>query len=409
MLLGGSNCQLSAARAVKAMGHRLVLADYLPCPPAQSLCDTHVQVSTFDAQGCIQAAKAQHVDGVFTVGTDQPVYTAALVAEALGLPSPITADTALRATNKHAMKECFDRWHVPNLPYTYLAQGQSASTLRTLTPPLVIKPLDSQGQRGVFRVQTAQQAVDRLSETLSFSRESTALVERFYPSDEVTLSCYVHAGHVYPLTLTDRQHVRDSIHIGICAAHRYPSVHASRTTEINAIAQQVAFALGVTEGCLYIQLLIGDQGIFVNEAACRIGGAFEDAFIPWLTGFPIMQAVIHAALGQPLDAAPLLHPPEITPGTQISVQMLFCKPGTVAYCTPLQDVLAMPGVLTAGYNFTVDDMLPAMENATARFGHCVLATQAGDMATLVDAMYRQLHVLDAQRRSLLIPRAYAGE
>ena len=69
----------------------------------------------------------------------------------------------------------------------------------------------------------------------------------------------------------------------------------------------------------------------------------------------------------------------------------------------------MPDVLTAGYNFAVGGMLPAMENATARFGHCVLATRKGDMATLVDALYRQLRVLDTQGRALLIPRTYAGE
>ena len=87
MLLGGSNCQLNAARAVRAMGHRLVLADYLEHPPAASLCDAHLKVSTFDVEACIRAARDARVDGVMTVGSDQPVYTAARVAQALGLPS----------------------------------------------------------------------------------------------------------------------------------------------------------------------------------------------------------------------------------------------------------------------------------------------------------------------------------
>lgn len=409
MLLGGSNCQLSAARTAKAMGHRLILADYLPNPPAAALCDRHERVSTFDTEACIRAARSHRIDGVFTVGTDQPVYTAARVAKALELPSPITVETALRATNKRAMKEAFRREGVPHAPFAYLRRGQGEEALAGLTPPLVIKPLDSQGQRGVFRVTTARQALERLEETLSFSREDAALVETFYPSDEVTLSAWAHHGRVYPLMLTDRQLLNDPVHIGVCAAHRYPSIHAPQAAEINRIAWDVARALGAMEGPLYIQLLIGARGVWVNEAACRLGGAFEDVIIPRLTGFDMLRAVIGEALGQPAPTDALERPQAAAPGFQASVQMLFCKPGTVAACTAVKELLTLPGVLAAGYNYPVGARLSAMENATARFGHCVLTTDRGDMDARVRALYRALRIEDARGDNLVIPRTYDGE
>ena len=298
MLLGGSQCQLTAAKKLKAMGHRVILADYLSHPPASAVCDRHVRVSTFDIPACIQAAKELRVDGVFTVGSDQPVLTAARVAQALRLPSPISVDAALKATNKNAMKAAFAATHVPNAPYAFVQRGDTAQKLRRLQTPLVLKPLDSQGQRGVFKVNTAEQAVARLDETLSFSREDTALVESFYPSDEVTLSAFMLDGCMVPLTLTDRQLIEDPLHIGICAAHRYPSIHQDQSEEINRIARLVAQALGVTQGPLYIQFLIGNRGVIVNEASARIGGAFEDVFIPWVTGFDLLEAVIRLALGE---------------------------------------------------------------------------------------------------------------
>lgn len=407
MLLGGSQCQLAAARAVKAMGHTLVLADYLANPPAAPLCDRHVRVSTFDVRGCIRAAREARVEGVFTVGTDQPVYTAACVARVLGLPTPISAATALKATNKRAMKAAFERFQVPSAPYACLRRGQGAEALRGLGAPLVLKPSDSQGQRGVFKVASPQEAVSRLDETLAFSRMTVALVEAFYPSEEVTFSGYLHGGRLYPLLLTDRQHVRDALHIGVCAAHRYPSVHAALAPEINRICGRVAIALGATEGPLYVQLLIGARGVLVNEAACRIGGAFEDVTIPFATGFDILGAVIRAALGEPLPS-----PPEAiagqTAGLQMSVQMLFCKPGTVAAVTPAEQLCRLPGVLSAGYNYGVGDTLPALENATMRFGHCVLASNAGDMDALVRALYGQARVTGAQGEPLLLSRTYDG-
>lgn len=409
MLLGGSHCQWNAAQMVKTLGHGLVLVDYLANPPARALCDIHARVSTFDVDACIQAAKAHHVDGVFTVGTDQPVYTAARVADALGLPSAITPDAALKATNKRAMKQAFAQGGVPNAPYVYLSPEQGEHVLRKLGAPLVIKPLDSQGQRGVFKVDSAGEAVGKLGETLSFSREHTALVESFYPSDEVTLSCQMYQGRVYPLTLTDRQLIRERTHIGVCAAHRYPSIHAAREDELTTLAGRVALALGVTEGPLYLQFLIGARGAVVNEAACRVGGAFEDVFIPWLTGFDILRAVIDTALGLPVQADALLSPHPRTQSRQVSVQMLFCRPGKVCAMTPLTELRSMPGVLSAGYHYAVGSTVPVLANATSRFGHCVLVTEQGDMPTRVAELFRRLRVLDSLGENMVLPRTFEGE
>lgn len=408
MLLGGSNIQMSAARRLKEMGCRVVLADYTQCPPASGISDVHIRASTFDPAACIRAAREYGVDGVLTMGTDQPVYTAALVADALKLPAPISVDTARKATNKRAMKEAFLRFRVPCAPFVFLREEQGTEALSALSPPYVLKPLDSQGQRGIFKLETPEEVFLHLSETLSFSREQEALAEHFYSADEVTYSCFVWNGDLYPLTLTDRQLVRDQVHIGVCAAHRYPSIHASREPEIRAIAERVAKALGVMRGPLYIQLLVGKDGILVNEAACRIGGAFEDFFVPYVTGFDLLEAVIRLAMGKAPDLSALVEPQRREAGTQISVQMLFCRPGEIASMTPLAALADLPGVLTAGYNYKVGDTLPRLQNATARFGYCVLSTRAGDMDARVDHLYRLLRIQDPNGNNLALQRTYSG-
>lgn len=406
LLLGGSLGQLHAAQKAKALGHTVILADYLPRPPAAAVCDAHERVSSFDAEACTQAARKHHVNGVLAVGSDQPVLTAAKVAQALKLPSPLSVESAYRATNKRAMKDTFQKHHIPNAPHVFLSPGDSMAALEGLRTPLVIKPLDSQGQRGVFKADTAAQALARLSETLSFSREDAALVESYYPSAELTLSAFVADGRAVPLTLTDRQLLSDPVHIGICAAHRYPSVHARLAAEIEAMADTVAKALGVRQGPLYIQFLVGKDGVIVNEAAARIGGAYEDVFIPWLTGFDILSAAIRLALGE--AAAPeqlhLIRRP--SPQSRVSVQLLFCRAGAISSVTPLQKLLELPFVLSAGYNYGAGDVLSAAQNATARFGYCVLATDGGDMDEALARLYHTLRVMDAQGRNLIIPRNF---
>ena len=100
MILGGGNCQLSAAIRCRELGISTVLIDYTAQPPAAAYADCHEQISTFDATACIAAARRHRIDGVLTLGTDQPVYTAALVANALGLPAPLPPQTAYAVTNK---------------------------------------------------------------------------------------------------------------------------------------------------------------------------------------------------------------------------------------------------------------------------------------------------------------------
>ena len=78
MILGGGNCQLSAAIRCRELGISTVLIDYTAQPPAAAYADCHEQISTFDATACIAAARRHRIDGVLTRGTDQPVYTASL-------------------------------------------------------------------------------------------------------------------------------------------------------------------------------------------------------------------------------------------------------------------------------------------------------------------------------------------
>ena len=95
LLLGGGGCQKNGAAKAREKGLNVVVADYLPDPPAARLAAAHVRVSSFDTAACLAVAREHRVDGVFTLGTDQPVLTAAAVSEALGLACPITPRTAL--------------------------------------------------------------------------------------------------------------------------------------------------------------------------------------------------------------------------------------------------------------------------------------------------------------------------
>lgn len=395
LILGGSNCQLHAAERAKAMGLDTVLADYTEHPPAAAICAVHEKISTFDVKACIEAAGYYGVSGVMTMGTDQPVYTAACVSQALGLPGHLSVDQAFSVTNKKKMKQILKVAGIPVAKDMIVDRNTSVSELTWMRGPLVIKPLDSQGQRGIYKEHTSQEILRHLADTLSFSRCSEALVEEFYDSDEVTVSGWISGGKLYVLTITDRLLYPDNTHIGVCIGHRFPSVHSERYGEMAGISQRVAAAFALKEGPFYLQLLIGRQGIWVNELAARIGGAFEDVVIPWITGFNILGAVLDSALGRPVSIWRSDTHCWDNPNSAdqcAAVQLLFCRPGLIGSITPLAEICSLPYILDAGYNYQAGEVLPVMENATARFGHAVIGGTRDTIEELVDDFYRQFSV-----------------
>jgi len=400
LILGGSNCQKNAVIYSKSLGYEVIIADYSAAPAAGLYADQLVPVSTFDAAGCIKAANQFGIDGVLTMGTDQPVLTAALVADALQLPSAIGPREAKSVTNKKIMKTLFKNNGIPSVNYKLIHSGSTLSDIKDLSSPVVLKPLDSQGQRGVYRLEDKQLAFHYLDQTLSFSREKEALLEEYYPSDEITVSGWIHESQLTILAITDRILLQDPVHIGICTSHRFPSIHMDQYTEIKEISEKIVNAFCLRNGPLYVQMLIGETGIMVNEVAARIGGAFEDVIIPRISGFNILDAVIRTSLGMEVDTSSLKNFDCSKSLVEASVQLMFADPGVISTVTPLEELLKLDQVIDAGYNYQPGDEIKSIENATARFGHCVLVSDSGSIKPSIDHFRRTLQILDEKGNNL---------
>jgi len=374
LILGGSNVQLNSVRRAKSKGHTVIVSDYYQDAPAKLLSDYGELISTFDVEGNIGVAESYGVDGVLTLGTDQPVYTAAKVAEACGLPFPITVETAKAATNKKIMKAIFAGSNIPTVNYRIVSRNFHENEITGISFPVVVKPLDSQGQRGVYKLDSIAEVRSVFSEVLSFSREEEILVEEFYPSDEITVSGWVHDRKLYLLTVTDRICYNNYPHIGICSAHNFPSrflpeYHA----EIMHISEKIVDAFDIPEGPVYFQMLIGDRGIKVNEIACRIGGAYEDEFIPFVTGIDILDMLIEVSLGNSYDPRALEDYKLLENKRLLSVLMVFAEPCTIKSMNDMAQLKKLPGVLQAKYNFKPGYTIKNIENATARAGYVIIS------------------------------------
>jgi biotin carboxylase len=404
LVLGAGHSQINAIRRLKESGHTVIVSDYYLNPPGKAIADFHEAVSTFDAEGNIAVARKHRVEAVLTLGTDQPVYTAARVAEALGLPAPLPVATARAVTNKQVMKEWFTSCNLPTVAFRLIGRDFRDAELTGLRFPVVVKPLDSQGQRGVFKLDSAAEIRSRFGEVLSFSREERILVEEYYPGREITVSGWVIDGVVHTIAVVDRISRIAFPYIGICVRHRYPSEFlAGYHREILTLNRKITDGFQIKDGPIYFQMLIGTDGIKINEIACRLGGAYEDEYLAEATGIDLLGMLFDTAMGKKVDPAPLESCDFTRVKKRLSVELFFARPGLVASLNDMEQLKCLPGVIRARHFQQPGDRIGMMENATARAGYVIVAgDDEASLARNLERVYEQLAVRDGNGANMVL-------
>lgn len=411
LVLGGGSNQLDLIRKIKENHDDVILCDYLPDCPGRHLADHHLLVSTFDEAGVLQAAEDYQVDGIVTAGTDQPVLTAARVSAQLGLPFYADPQLALAVTHKQVMKQRFTQHGIPTVDYAFITADFTDDQLAHLTFPVVMKPVDCQGQRGVYKLQSIADVRDHIASTLSYSRENIALVENYYPNDEITVNGWVHEGQLHILSVVDRVTMVRDHHIGICLCHHFPSVHwQAHQQAIQQITKDIVDAFHIENGPIYFQYLIGTDGVKVNEIAMRIGGAYEGITLPIIAGVDILQMVIDWAKSGRIDTAALDQFDLHNNAVYLSTQLYFCKPGQITDTTPLQQLQSLPGMRAVYSEYQTGDTIPIIENATARAGYMIIEGRSfEEMIDRVNHAFDQYHIMAGTADLLIRYKDYTGK
>lgn len=409
MILGAGSCQLNAIKRIKDYGYVSVVSDNRMDSPGKIIADIPVLADTFSYEDSYQAALLENVDGIITSGTDQPVLTVNKVAKALNLPMFLSTETALWVTNKKYMKELFKDLGIPTPSFAFCRKDFKDCELDHIPPPYVIKPVDSQGQRGIYKVSDICSIRKVFDEVLKYSREEEILVESYYKNEEVTITGWVEDGNVNILTITDRVTFSNDDQIGVCMSHEYPSRHLPnyRDTFFN-LTESICKGFKIQSGPIYFQYLVGDDGVKVNEIACRIGGAYEDVFVPEVSGVDILGLNILSAVDlKSTKLAELKRKLKSyiydESGLRVSVQLFFCKSGTVTKLTEKESLCEKPYIMDMGYNIGIGDILPEIENASQRAGFAILTGyDESDLQANIQDFYESIEIMDIEDRSLII-------
>jgi len=342
LVLGAGPAQLGLLAAARARDLHVIAVDRDPSAPGFRYADRRAILSTEDESGIERLAGAERVDGIIAPGIDWPVAIAARVAERVGLPHPISAETAALSTSKLRQRERFAQAGVPQPAYEVCSGAEEATAAaERLGFPCVIKAPDRQGQRGLTLVTEPRRVGSAVEVALDAARSPTLMVEEHVDGREVTVNAFSAGGRFRPLTVTDRL-TAELPAFGVALAHAWPSeLSPEQIAAAIDAASAAAEAVGIEDGPSYTQVLVGPDGAKVGELAARLGGGHDAELCKAVLGVDLNGLALASALGREIPANALAPAARAGGGC---VKFLVAPVGELRDVEGLEEAFALDGI-----------------------------------------------------------------
>ncbi len=297
-VVGASYLQLPIVRKAKQMGievHCFAWADGAVC---KEVADYFYPIDVKEKERILEVCQRVGIDGITTIAADLPVPTINYVASRMGLVSN-PDEYSLTTTNKYLMRQCFMQNGVPSPKFMLVASDGDYDNIRGFEFPLIVKPTDRSGSKGVEKVLDPVQldtAVKRAQE-VSFKHE--AIIEEFVTGREISVESISFEGKHYILQMTDK--VTTGAPFFVELEHHQPSsLPANIQKQVKEIVLKALDALHVKYGASHSELKITENNdIKVIEIGARMGGDFIGSDLVKLsTGYDFLKGVVEVAMGQ---------------------------------------------------------------------------------------------------------------
>ena len=307
LFLGGIMQQIPAITKAKDLGYYVITVDYLPENPGHEYSDEYYNVSTTDLNGVFALAQRLQVDGIVAYASDPAAPTAAYVAEKMGLPG--NPYESVRLLTEKDLFRGFLQKHGFNSPISggYTSYEDALADIGRFKLPIMVKPVDSSGSKGVVKVCDVSGLKAAVDEALSYSRGKRFVVEEFIVKEgyQVSGDGFSVDGKLvftsYGNELYSGKGTREYVALG----EFWPSLLTpAQKDKVDAELQRLITALGMRTSAYNIEVILDkDDKVYILELGPRNGGSYIPQLIKYATGVDLVEATLKAAMG---DAVPHL-------------------------------------------------------------------------------------------------------
>jgi biotin carboxylase len=323
LMLGGSVFQLAPILYAKKQGHYVITCDYCPQNPGHRLSDEYHNISTTDPDAIYAISRELNVDGILAYASDPSAPTAAYVAEKMGL-SGNPYESTLILTNKGRFRDFLKKNNF-NTPQFVCCRNfdEFILNLNTHQEPMVMKPVDSSGSKGVFFIDSKKDLARYFSLSMSFSREKKIILEKFITRDghQIAGDGFMTKGNLI-FRCFAQEHFSSSGNPFVPIGESFPlKAHHDLQNRIHSEIQRLLTLLNMKIGALNFDIILDKEGnIYLMEIGPRNGGNFIPEVIYHATGIDLVKYTVDAALG--INCQSLSLPEKILPNASFMIHSM---------------------------------------------------------------------------------------
>jgi biotin carboxylase len=362
MVLGASAGQLPLIHRAVELGCHVITVDYLPDNIGHRFSHQSVNCSTVDQQGVLGFARDLAINGIATFASDVATTTVAYVAGELGLAG-CSAQVAQTMSNKARFRR-FQHEHSLNAPDFVI--GDDMETIEAEVPrlslPLMFKPVDTSGSRGVTRLDAVDSEGCRNAFACAqrYSRSGVICVEEFVEGVDVSGDGFLVDGRLH--AVVTQKYKQGYVPTG----HSLPAnLGQEEQQRVFAEVTRTCLSLGYMNGPVDFDVKISPTQVVVIEISPRLGGNGIPRLIGRATGVDLVKATVRHALGEQVALPARL---EVTRpcGSWVIGSV---RPGRIEAIAPAKRVEALvPEIFDYQFDYQVGDDVPAFEHSGNSLG-----------------------------------------
>lgn len=369
LILAAGILQIPVIKKAKEMGFYVIAADGDPNAIGLKYADKGICADIIDEDVMLQVAKSERIDGVIHPCSEVSMNVMGRINDELHL-SGITREQAIRATNKHLMREAFQKGNAPSPKSILTTDVDNAWKLfMNFEGDAILKPSRNSGSRGIGKVEknneTKESFYRKYAEAYRESRDKSVLIEQFIDGPEFSVEIIVWNRQVNVLTVTDKKTTGAPHFVEL--GHNQPSCFSDMEVEIIKAASVAGVkALGVDNCACHAEVKLQNGKAYLMEIGARLGGDFISTELTHLsTGIDMVAAAINCALG----IQPNLTPTEKSSGVCIRY---FCpKPGKLVRISNIE-ILKDPRVYLWVIYRKIGEQIPEITSSLSRSGHVIV-------------------------------------
>ncbi len=295
IILGGSHDQTGTIKIAKNLLVRSIVFDKNVESPNIQLPDQFILKSATKTREINYFAKKTSINGIILQGPDFP-QVSSKIESSLGVKN-IPLSAAKICTDKYKMKVFLKKILIP-IPKFTLHKKRSFKK-SNINFPVIIKPLDKSGSRGVFLCEKKKQFSNLVKRAFLETKKNFLQIEEYLNGPQISTETFILNGKIFTPGFVDRNYellkfTKPQI---IENGGNYPSKHFEYYQEINQYIKKIAKSLKIRNGTIKGDIVIHKNKIYFIEVAVRLsGGDFSETIIPLSSSFNLIKNSINLAL-----------------------------------------------------------------------------------------------------------------